>query len=486
MKKLFSLLLTLLSLAAGHAAPLTWQEFTYNYTDANRQKVPVPGQSAKLLVPEDHAKPDGPQLELFLMRLPATTATPGAPIIYLHGGPGGSSLEHLALPEFRALFTTLRMQADVILVDQRGCGKSTPSLLPAGAPKIGPDSLVTRESMLAYFTGVSTYVRDRLVKSGHNPRNFTITQSAEDIESLRLALGVPQLDLLGHSFGTQLAQTYLRAHPAAVAHAVLAGSRGMDTSRKLPLEADEFLPRIAALAKADAVVGAQFPDLMATLRRVLAQADAAPIAVPIEDEKKNVTTYRVGGYALRFIIAKFYLNDPDNICYLPKLLDEIDQGRRPWSLTFNVLQFLRSPVSLAWFTTDAASGVTPARAELIRAQSAVSLLGGAMNFPFPEINQTWQMADLGDDFRAPVHSAVPTLFVSGTLDGITPLAQTREILRGFTHGRLLLVENGGHNSAFLGEGVPAAIAGFYAGRTPPETAVVPLFQFRPLIAKEQK
>jgi len=474
----------LLALPIAARAALQWQDFTYNYTAADKKKIPVAGQSAKLVVPEDPAKPAAAQVELYLLRLTATTKTPGVPIVYLHGGPGGSALEHLELPEFRALFDALRAEADVILLDQRGCGKSTPSLVPTGVPRIGPDSLVSRASFLEYLKQSSVLVRDRTVKAGHDPRHFTTLDSIEDLEALRVALGAEKINLLAHSYGTQLAQAFVRAHPASVGRLVLIGSRGMDTARKLPGEPDAFLPRIAELAKADATVGAKFPDLMSTLTRVLAKADHAPIDVPIEDEKKKITTYRVGGYALRFIVAKFYLNDPDNTRFLPKLLDEIDTGRRPWSLTFNVLQLLRSPVSLAWFTVDAATGATPARAELIRAQAATALLGDAMNFPFPDINDVWRVPDHGDAFRAPVHSDVPTLFIAGTLDGITPVAQTREIMRGFAQARLLVVENAGHNSQLRPPAVAAGIAGFFAGRSPPETAQLPLFAFRPLVAAE--
>ena len=480
------LLGSFVSLALPGRAAIAWQDFTYSYTSDDRQKIPVRGQSAMLSVPEDHAHPEGAKLELFLMRLPATTNNPGPPIIYLHGGPGGASLEHLELAEFRVLFDTLRAQGDVILLDQRGCGKSLPSLVPTGLPRLSTDTLVSRDSFLSYLVKVSTLMRDRVVKSGHDPRRFTITQSAGDLESLRLALGIGKIHLLAHSFGTQLAQAFVRAHPEAVARLVLVGSRGMDTSRKLPAEPDAFLPQIAALAKVDPTVGAKFPDLLGTLQRVLAKVDRAPVDVPIEDEKKRVTTYRVGGYALRFILAKFYLNDPDNYRFLPKFLDEIDDGRRPWSLTFNVLQLIRSPISFTWFTTDAASGATPARLALIRTQATTALLGDAMNFPFPDINQVWGMADLGDTFRAPVKSDVPALFVAGTLDGITPVAQTREIMAGFSNSRLLIVENGGHNSQLRPPEVAAGIAAFFAGQNPLETARLPLFTFRPLIVAEQK
>ena len=56
--------------------------------------------------------------------------------------------------------------------------------------------------------------------------------------------------------------------------------------------------------------------------------------------------------------------------------------------------------------------------------------------------------DLGPDFRAPVESRVPTLFISGSLDGRTPTANAHEVLRGFPDARHLIVENGGHGDGF--------------------------------------
>jgi pimeloyl-ACP methyl ester carboxylesterase len=475
----------LASVLAVSAAPLAWQDAAFPYTNASRQKLTVPGRAARLIVPENPAQPGGSKVDLAVFMLPATTPNPGAPIVYLHGGPGGSSLEHLENPDFRALFDALRQQGDVILFDQRGCGKSLPTFLPIKAPRIQTATLATRQAFLDYIADISTTIRDRLVKEGHDPHAYTIVNSAEDIEALRRALGVEKINLFAHSYGAQLAQTFARAHPASVGRMVLAGSRGMDTSRKLPAEADEFLARIAALARTDATVGAKFPDLLATLDRVLAKVDRAPVAVEMEGSDGSFTL-KVGGYALRFIIAKFYLNDPDNFKYLPKLLDELDTGRKPWCLIFNLGQIIRGGISFVWFTTDAASGVSASRGELIARQAGPARLRDSLNFPFPDINRVWGMADLGESFRAPVETAIPTLFVAGTLDGITPVEQTRGIMRGFSASHLLVVEHGGHNSMFRGDGVPAAIAGFYAGQTPPEKADVARVEFVALVNEKAK
>lgn len=478
------ILIWLTTTLALSAASLNWEPAAFPYNGPNRQKLSIPGMAARLVVPEDPSKPEGAKVDLAVFKLPATTPTPGAPIVYLHGGPGGSSLEHLESADFRALFDAMRQQADVILLDQRGCGKSLPTLLPVKAPRIQTATLTTRESFAEYLAHLSTVIRDRLVKEGHDPHQYTIVTSAEDLEALRQALGVEKINLFAHSYGTQLAQTFARAHPASVGRMVLVGSRGMDTSRKLPADADAFLARIAELAKADATVGGKFPDLLATLDHVLAKVDRAPVAVEMEGSDGNFTL-KVGGYALRFIIAKFYLNDPDNFKYLPKFLDELETGRKPWCLIYTLSQIIRGGVSFAWFTTDAASGVTPTRAARIAQQARMARLRDSLNFPFPDINRVWGMADLGDEFRAPVKTDIPTLFVAGTLDGITPLDQTREIMQGFSAARLLVVENGGHNSQLRGEGVPAAIAGFYGGEAPPEKAALPKVEFVALVTEKK-
>ncbi len=477
--KLPLLPLSLLFATTLAAAPLAWKDTTYTAQD--KAKTQVRGQSAVLIAPEDPANPAGAQVRLALLRLPATKPSAAAPVVYLHGGPGGAGAEHLESPDFRALFAALQTEHDVILYDQRGCGQSQPSLIPT-REQFARDTLATRTDFLAFLEKSSAAVRDRLVQSGHDPHRYTVLESVADLEALRLALGVERIQLFAHSYGTQLAQAYVRAHPAAVERVVFVGARGMDTARKLPAEADTFLAQIADLARTDPNVGAKFPDLVATLRHVLTRLDAQPVAVEMENERKEKFTVRVGGYALRFIIAKFYLNDPDNTKFLPKLLDELATGRRPWSLVFNLAQMQRSPISYAWFTTDAASGVTPARAELIQAQAATALLGDAMNFPFPAINRTWSMADLGDAFRAPVQSPVPALFIAATLDGITPVAQTRAIASGFSSGRLLVVNHAGHHSQLRPPAVVTAITGFLRGESPPETVDAPPPTFMPLIA----
>ncbi len=89
--------------------------------------------------------------------------------------------------------------------------------------------------------------------------------------------------------------------------------------------------------------------------------------------------------------------------------------------------------------------------------------------------------DLGDEFREPVESDVPTLFVSGTLDAKTPPHQAERVREGFTNSVHLLVENGGHDSILSNPEVFRRMLDFLRGlEVNTEVIVEPSVRFIPL------
>ena len=104
--------------------------------------------------------------------------TPGAkPVVFLHGGPGGG-----CSPQHRQLFDPTRY--DIMLFDQRGCGRSTPH---------------------ASLEANTTW------------------HLVADIEKLRMMAGVDRWQVFGGSWGSTLSLTYAQTHPDHVPRATQVG-----------------------------------------------------------------------------------------------------------------------------------------------------------------------------------------------------------------------------------------------------------------------
>ncbi|HEU5131189.1 MAG TPA: hypothetical protein VFT26_03760, partial [Pyrinomonadaceae bacterium] len=97
------------------------------YTFENNKKEKVDAEFGTLLVPENRSDSESNLIELAFVRFKSTAKSPGPPIVYLAGGPGGSGIGAARGSRF-PLFMALREIADVIAFEQRGTGFSKPNL----------------------------------------------------------------------------------------------------------------------------------------------------------------------------------------------------------------------------------------------------------------------------------------------------------------------------------------------------------------------
>jgi proline iminopeptidase len=125
----------------------------------------------------------------------------GKPVVFLHGGPGFGTE-----PNHRRFFDPAAYR--IVLVDQRGCGKSTPHA---------------------------------------SLQDNTTWHLVEDLERLRAHLGIERWQVFGGSWGSTLALAYAETHPERVTELVL---RGIFLVRKR--EIDWFYQRGASALFPDA------------------------------------------------------------------------------------------------------------------------------------------------------------------------------------------------------------------------------------------
>ena len=414
------------------------------YAIETPDKQKIPAELGKLLAPENRRNAQSRLIELSFVRLKSTAQTPGTPIIYLEGGPGNSGIAAAKGPAL-PLFLALREEGDVILLDQRGTGMSKPNPVclrtwdwPLDQPGNPPEML--RIAM----ERVKACVED-LQKQGFDLSGYNAEESADDIEALRQALGAEKVRLWGVSYGAHLALTMIRRHERSVERAVLAGVSGPDHALlKLPSAIQRQLAQIDALMKADAQVSKLIPDFQGLVKRLLNQLEKKPVTVEVTNsrtgQKASVT---VGKWDLQFFAASRH-TQTWGIASVPAFFYALSQGDFT-PLAQAAWDFRRSPVgSMMAAATVCASGASEERLRIISREATQATFGNAINFPFPEICAALPKSDLGKAFRTPIKSSVPVLFISGTLDGRTPVSNAEEVKKGFPNSHHLVIEGASH------------------------------------------
>jgi len=454
------------------------------YTFENSKREKTAAEFGTLLVPEKRSDPQSNLIELAFVRFKSTAANPGPPIVYLAGGPGGSGIDAARGSRF-PLFMALREIADVIAFDQRGTGRSKPNLGCYERMTVPLDVAPSREMALKVLRenadACSWYWRDfqRVDLTGYNS-----TESADDLEDLRKALGAPKISLWGISYGTHLAFATLRRHPQSISRAILAGIEGPDHTYKLPSNIQQHLEDLAAVIKADPQIGKDIPDFLGLMKSVFDQLDAQPQTVEITDPRtKQKVRVIVNKFVMQYIVGN---NIGTTVtANFPAFFYRASKGdyTNPAQVWLNISrQGIGSAMS---FMMDCASGQTAARREQIAREAKGTLLEDLFNFPFPDVCEAWKAPDLGDDFRSPLKSNVPALFISGTLDARTPVSNAEEYRKGFANSTHLIIDGAVHSDPlFLSSPkIKDGMMEFLRGQTVTVTRTdAPPMKFAPLVS----
>ncbi len=423
-----------------------------------RDGTPLELDAGRLEVPENRAKSDSRKITIAFVRVKSPLPNAGPPVFMLAGGPGGSSIRmvtKLAQGGGKGFLTTLG--GDLVGIDQRGVGESDPNLETTTTYNIPPEQPGDAAAQIKIIREVCKAEAKRWRDQGVDLAGYTTAESAADIDAVRAALGYEKIALWGASYGSHLALATLRRHEDRIARAVLIGPEGPDHTIKLPSQADETLQRLHELIAKDDALKAQIPDFLGALRGVLAELERAPKFVEIDGTRVGLSKFDVQQVIANNIGGRAGLEK------IPAMVQRMARGNFD-EVARELLEFRRSDGigSAMQAVMDSASGLSPARAARIAAESPQSLLGDAVNFPFPQVGEAWGAPDLGEEFRAPLRSKVPVLLIVGDLDSRTPVSNARELMEGMPNARMIVVENAAHDVRWLQ--LHAAIGDFLAGR----------------------
>jgi pimeloyl-ACP methyl ester carboxylesterase len=268
-----------------------------------------------LMMPRNHFAndPDAKLPVTFAISL-ATEPSKGT-LIYVVGGPGGSGLQ-VAQGYIDAMDFDLVAQMDIVFFDQRGVGPAHGfSCLDAQMALETTDLNVSDPA--GAITVAQTYVTDCMTAiDDQDLMAFVDSQQAiRDIEVFRQAIGAPKVWVYGESYGTQFAQEYATAFPAAISGVILDGVVDLTLSfpqfyRSYTAASENILARVLAECDVIAACRADMQGSAADAYDALAaRVNKSPVAVefPLVD----------GGTEQRFLTRAMLENNAFYALYSP-------------------------------------------------------------------------------------------------------------------------------------------------------------------------
>ncbi len=402
----------------------------------------VPGdmrvECGYLTVPEDREHPTGPTVQLAVAIVRTGSANPAPdPVVYLSGGPGSAALTGtIGLARGWSRFLANR---DFIVLDQRGTGLSRPALTCPEVFQANDDMLqrqVSRAEKVQIETESLLRCRNRLEQEGVNLAAYHSAASAADLEDLRVALGYTQWNLFGISYGTRLALTAMRDHPAGIRSVVLDSVYPLQVNlyTDMPANANRAFTTLFNGCARNAGCNARYPNLEDVFYATVEQLNANPVTVSIRNPRTggNMPAVFDGSRLISLLFGMLY--NTDVIPQLPKMIYDTHQGNyalltqlearrlgRQGGFSHAMYFSVQCSEEIAFATPDEVYSTVAAFPRLSTFFSGI-LENTASIFT---LCKAWGVYPPDPIENQPVQSDIPTLLLTGEYDPITPPAWGR-------------------------------------------------------------
>jgi pimeloyl-ACP methyl ester carboxylesterase len=454
-------LTTAASPAASATPPVTVSygqlEFSPCTLAQSGQAQTVAARCALLRVPENRSNPKGRHIDVSVAWVPSTAKHPAAdPVVLLAGGPGQSAQQ--AFPTTYPAFREILRQRPVLLIDQRGTGRSRPLTCPRTL-----DAAALRELDTASVDEarrLTAACRDE-IGPDVDLRAYTTGDYVADLEDVRRALGVEQFNLIGGSYGTRVGLEYLRRYPGSVRTLVLDSVvpprllLGEDHAKNLESAVNAQFARCDADAECKRRFGSPRVKLDELLQRLRQQPPLVRYRDPLSNEMREDRLTDAAVIA----VVRFYSYAPQLFGMVPMLLADAGEGR--YAALMAQSRMMEQLVGEQIYVPLQLSVSCAEDAPWMRADPAdEKTILGSQFIAFTQAQcGEWPRGPMPADFHEPVQSDKPVLLLSGELDPVTPPRYGAEVQRTLSRGRHFVLRGQGHTVMGVGC-TPRLIADF--------------------------
>ncbi len=398
----------------------------------------------RLTVPENRDVPNGRSIPLRVVVLPATGRDRATdPIFYLAGGPGQAASEMVR--DSSLVEGALRQRRDLVFADQRGTGGSHALMCRFYGPP---------EDAQSYFDAFLPIEKVRACRAALEKdadlSQYTTAASVADLEEIRAALGAPQINLIGGSYGTRLAMEYVRRHEDRVRAVILESAVPPDTH--VPEDFGRFfehaLEGLLNECAASTSCAGEFPAIRDEARTVFDRLRSGPVTATVvhpytrQSSKVTLTRDHVSE-AIRYMTYS-----SRDAARVPLYLHLAYKGDYSPIAQF-LLRWRADGMFEALYLSITCAEDVPFVAPDSAERDDPTYLGGYRVRQQRAACAEWPRGAVPATHGQPVKARTPVLITSGLLDPVTPAANGDEIAQTLTNSLHVRVPYSGHSPSGL-------------------------------------
>lgn len=386
------------------------------------------------------------------------TAHKAEPIVYLSGGPGGASgLNDDDIENWYYWVDEQNLQRDLILVDQRGVGLSTPLWKCDEYRDYVRDTLkrvqTLEEESGAAYQAVSDCL-DTAERRGMTPSFFSTTNSARDMAQLMKQLNYSRWHVLGVSHGTRIALEWARRFPQGIESLILDSVYPLDKGvlSEWPQLLDDSFERFWNLCERDDVCEQSYSpqEVKALFWQSLETVKDRPISLTV-DSWWGDWPYNIVVSDHRLLAAMYSaMYESYWQTHMLKALQEIHNGGDYPFLTLIMEQSVNSEVDPnfnlpVYFAVECSETPELNADEYETERQKFSQWSAYTAYDWSiDICTRFEKREDLNEFKQPVQTTIPALILAGELDPVTPASWARDLHARLPNSQLLEVPNVGH------------------------------------------
>jgi len=366
-----------------------------------------------IIVNENPNEPNGQKINIHYAVIPAVkNIYPNQAFLAIAGGPGQSAIDNA--PLFNNTFARIRETRDILLIDQRGTGRSNilkcpedKSVSPLLMNEGNFDTIAETNKCLAAIDGDVT--------------QYTSTAALKDFEAVRISLGYDKLHIYGISYGTRMAQLYMREYAKAIATVTLDGVVPMQQSvLAIGLAIDRAVDLLISECENLSRCQQQFPSL----RKALATTEVELMLSPVKAQIFHPMTGQPTEFLLthdKFLsVIRLALYSPTTRVLLPYAIHQAGEKNYQAVLGLYSLTMEGIDIAMGMHASVVCSEDIHRLSTDLSTELETSYMGRTMFTELSKVCSVWPSTKVDETFSAPISNNIPTLLLSGELDPATP------------------------------------------------------------------